>query len=93
MDEDSKQYVKCGTHGERTAAVVCCHHLAAKDEVVGFVENSADPEDLQAWCDACEQVFLTEGGLTENFRRFNDFRVVCDFCYASLRDRHSRLEG
>lgn len=93
MASDSKSHVKCGTHGDRVAAVVCRHHLESKDQSVGFVENSADPDDLQAWCDACEQVFLAEGGLTETFRRFNDFRVVCDFCYAAMRDRHSRLEG
>jgi len=93
MTGDAKHRVKCGTHGDRTPAVVCRHHLESRDEVVGFVENSADPDDLQAWCDACEQVFLAEDGLTETFRRFNDFRVVCDFCYASLRDRHTHLEG
>jgi hypothetical protein len=93
MADEATSLVRCGTHGDRTPAVVCCHHLAAKYEAVGFVENSTDPEDLQAWCDACEQVFLAEGGLTEAFRRFNDLRVVCDFCYATMRNRHGRFGG
>jgi hypothetical protein len=93
MGDDAKASVRCGTHGNRTPAVVCCHHVISKDAVVGFVENSTDPDDLQAWCDACEQMFLAEGGLTDAFRRFNDLRIVCDFCYAGLRDRHTHLEG
>lgn len=55
---------------------------------MGFVENSSDPEDLQAWCDACEALFIAEGDMTECFRQFNDFAVVCDSCYAILKARH-----
>jgi hypothetical protein len=77
-------------HGSLTAAVVCCHHVSAQDEVVGFVENSSDPNDLQAWCDQCEAFFEREGALTEDFQRFNDFAVVCVVCYSELKARHSR---
>jgi hypothetical protein len=82
--------IKCGTHGEQAAAVVCAHMLAASDRVVGFVENSSEPDNLQAWCDECEQVFLAEGGLTEAFEDFNDRQVVCSECYALLKARHER---
>jgi len=83
--------VKCGTHGERVAAIVCRHMLNSKDKAVGFVENSSDPSDLQAWCDECEAFFVQEDALTEAFKAFNDSAVVCDFCYASLKERHSGL--
>jgi hypothetical protein len=63
--------------------------LSSKDEVVGFVENSSDPTDLQAWCATCEQVFLTEGDKTPRFLEFNQMALVCDVCYANLKDRHS----
>jgi hypothetical protein len=46
--------------------------------VAGFVENSSDPDDLQAWCAACEELFIREGEMTEAFRAFNDMKVVCD---------------
>src|SRR5579859_4367265 len=49
--------VDCGTHGTHPGAVVCRHLVEAKDRVVGFVENSSEPDDLQAWCDACEAMF------------------------------------
>lgn len=81
--------VNCGTHGRRAAAVVCCHLLEARDAIVGFIENCSDPDDLQAWCARCEAMFLTAGELTDDFRRFNDFRVVCDFCYIAIRERHA----
>lgn len=84
------QFVQCGTHGKVRSAVVCGHMISAKEKIVGFVENSSDPDDLQAWCEMCEAMFLREGSLTEAFRRFTDMTIVCEFCYASLRARHLR---
>lgn len=83
--------VTCERHGELVAAVVCRHHLEVSDHPVGFVENSDDPNDQQAWCDNCEQLFLREGDMTEEFRRFNDFAVVCVNCYAQLRAVHAHI--
>jgi hypothetical protein len=81
--------ISCDTHGERTSAVVCRHHLDVRDRSVGFCENSSDPEDLQAWCAACEELFVRLGAMTEEFRQFNDFALVCVACYADLKARHS----
>jgi hypothetical protein len=58
-DDDSDAeptMVDCGVHGMRRATVVCRHLLRRTDAIVGFIENSSDPHDLQAWCDACEDV-------------------------------------
>jgi hypothetical protein len=79
-------------HGERPSAVVCCHMIRAKDEIVGFVENRADPNDLQAWCGACEAMFLSEGDKTASFLAFNDMVLVCDICFSKLKARHSGSE-
>lgn len=84
--------IQC-THGNRPAALVCCHLVDAKDEVVGFVENSSEPDDLQAWCAACEAMFLREGDRTEAFRAFHDGKVVCDVCYADIKARHSVFDS
>jgi hypothetical protein len=67
--------------------------IQIKDRAVGFVENSSDPGDLQAWCQACENLFETEDGLTEAFRAFNDFAVVCDLCYQEMKLRHGSPQG
>jgi hypothetical protein len=84
-----RQIVRCGTHGTRTSAVVCRHIVEASDKVVGFVENSSDPDDLQAWCNECEGFFATEGAMTERFKAFHGHLIVCDFCYAAFKIRHS----
>ncbi|MBU2983993.1 hypothetical protein KO528_01400 [Saccharophagus degradans] len=74
-------FVDCGIHGKRVAAVVCCHMLKPEGEKVGFIENSSEPNDLQAWCYKCESVYEAESGMTERFREFNKMAVVCVACY------------
>lgn len=81
--------IKCGTHGSRVAAVVCQHMVESKDKPVGFVENSPEPDDLQAWCNECERLFTAEGSMTDRFKAFHGHVIVCDFCYDTLKNRHS----
>jgi hypothetical protein len=85
--------IQCSNHGERPSAVVCRHHIEVHDRSVGFIENSSDPSDLQGWCEDCEAEFLRQGGMTEAFRRFNAFAIVCVDCYASIKARHSTPSG
>ena len=82
-------YVDCGPHGKRVAAVVCCHMIEVT-RAVGFIENSSDPIDLQAWCERCEEMFLAEGDKTKAFEAFNDRAIVCCVCYGELKAKHSR---
>ncbi|MFZ4081890.1 MAG: hypothetical protein ACOYKN_11735 [Pirellula sp.] len=89
MPKKKPYYVKCQQHGKQMTAVVCCHMIDAVDPV-GFVENSSDPEDLQAWCEECERLFVSETEMTEAFVAFNDFAVVCRDCYHDLEKQHSR---
>ena len=78
------------THGPRIPAVVCSHHVEnTTGPSLGFVENSSEPDDLQAWCDDCERMYEREGEMTPAFRKFNDFAVVCDRCYTRIRKRHT----
>ena len=60
--------------------------------VLGFVEDN-DPDDPLAWCNDCEQMYLREQDWTEAFKRFTDLKVVCDVCYANLKELHSTTEG
>ncbi len=89
MADEKPLMVDCGSHGRRVAAVVCRHLVDEKDRKVGFVENSSEPNDLQAWCDDCEQLFLEEGEMTDRFREFNQMALVCVVCYAEIKGRHS----
>lgn len=83
--------IDCGCHGKRVAAVVCRHMVKTKEKVVGFVENNSDPNDLQAWCDACEAMYLREQELTPAFKEFNDMAIVCIVCYQQLKIQHSHI--
>jgi hypothetical protein len=60
---------------------------------VGFVENSDDPKDLQAWCHACEAKWQEEGDMTEAFREFNGMILICVSCYAEAKSRHTIEES
>ena len=81
--------INCGSHGDRISAVVCRHMLETLEPAVGVVENNDDPNDLQAWCFACEEKYQEEGDLTEAFREFNDMALVCVVCYAEIKERHT----
>ena len=89
MSNGEPLYIDCGPHGKRVAAVVC-RHMIDSNEAVGFVENSSDPDDLQAWCDKCEEMFLSEGDKTAAFEAFNRRAMVCCVCYADLKAFHCR---
>jgi hypothetical protein len=55
----------------------------------GFVENSSDPNDLQAWCYLCEETFQREGDMTDAFKEFNGTAIVCVVCYDEIKSRHT----
>ena len=89
MTTTEPMMVKCGSHGERVSAVVCKHVLQSQPAPAGFIENSDDTNDLQAWCYHCEEKFQQEGGMTDAFKEFNDMAIVCVVCYGEAKSRHT----
>lgn len=81
--------IACDRHGRDVCAIVCQHHVRVRDRAAGFIENSSDPDDLQAWCRACEDRFIAEGAPTRAFLLFNLFAVVCATCYREMKWRHA----
>jgi hypothetical protein len=59
------------------------------DAPLGFIENTDDPNDLQAWCYACEEMFQKEGDRTEAFLAFNSMGIVCVVCYSEFQTLHT----
>ena len=88
MTDEGPLYVDCDRHGRGIAAVVCRHLCDRESPPRGFIENSSEPGDLQAWCYDCETMFEQEGEMNEAFRQFNDMALVCEACYAEIRERH-----
>jgi hypothetical protein len=89
MADTEPMMIDCGTHGQRVSAVVCRHMLQTEPSPSGFVENSDDVNDLQAWCYLCEEKFEQEGGMTDNFKEFNGMTIVCIVCYNDSKLRHA----
>lgn len=87
-DTDDDRTIECETHGTRTSAIVCCHLLRGTDLVLGFVQDS-DPDDPMAWCDDCERMYSREQAWTPAFKQFAKLKVVCNACYAQLKELHS----
>src|SRR5262245_44183146 len=87
---DEPLTIECDVHGPQPSAVVCCHLLRPTDMNLGFVENGWHPDDQQAWSHDWEANFLREQGLTDAFREFNSFAVVCIGCYGRMNELHSR---
>jgi hypothetical protein len=56
---------------------------------VGFIENSSDENDLQAWCEQCEAMFVSEGDKTDAFEAFNDRAIVCCDCYHAIKSKQA----
>ena len=83
--------IDCGPHGQRVATVACRHLLRRWPAPAGFIENSSDPNDLQAWCYLCEEKFQLEGDLTDAFQDFSGTVIICVVCYAEAKARHSIL--
>lgn len=85
MDDDEALFIDCESHQRQRAAVLCQHLADPAALALGFVENCSDPDDLQAWCSACEALFVLEGGMTPAFRELNGMQVVCVQCYEAAR--------
>jgi hypothetical protein len=92
VDTENPVFINCEDHGRRVGGVICCHVHGENSPDRQFLENRSDPDDLQGWCDLCEQKFRDEGGMTPTFLEFNDAKLVCDIHYRMFRDRLPRLE-
>jgi hypothetical protein len=84
------QLVRCGTHGMSQPSFVCRH--VATGEGLGF-HTSQNPDSVRpdAWCDACDEVFLAEGGeWTERAEEKAHITLLCAGCYDEAKARSLR---
>jgi len=86
---DEPLFINCDRHGKSIAASVCGHLVKNQTVPLGFIENSSDPNNLQAWCYACEYVFLQEEDKTEKFIKFTYHSMVCSQCYEEIKSFHN----
>jgi hypothetical protein len=85
---ENEALIDCECHGKSLAAMVCEHLTVFQDQPAGFIENSNVPDNLQAWCNACEALYNIEESLTEKFKAFNNMSVVCSKCYQDIKRKN-----
>jgi hypothetical protein len=89
MDEIQKS-VECSEHGVGDATYVCQHLVSGIAS--GFHCDHDDGDQFQgwpdAWCDACDRVYKSEGGWNERSEALVGVRLLCDRCYQRVRERN-----
>lgn len=89
--DDSKQLVDCDCHGLKRIAFVCVHlndvTRQGFNEAFETKENMdlEEDQDLQAWCDECEQIRLKHDGWNEESEKLTDIKLICEDCYFELK--------
>ena len=90
MNEENKR-VECGKHGTRYPAYVC-QHLNLQTRVGFYEPFASDPgvtysdDELNAWCDACDEVLLRVGEWNDESEAFAKIKLVCDVCYFDMKE-------
>ena len=82
--------IDCDRHGKKYASIVCRHLLNEKNNSLGFIENSSEPRDYQAWCNDCESIYLEEQDRTAKFEEYSDPAIVCEECYMEIKAIHAK---
>jgi hypothetical protein len=79
--------IKCREHSEGIATFIC-QHLHINPEQLWF-SNPPIEEDPwpDAWCSACEALFLEYGEWNEHSEKKREIVAICHHCYAALRSR------
>ena len=81
--------VECPAHGSQEATYVC-HHLAESLRTGKKVGFYCAPEPRgDAWCAACEEVRVREGGESGDWNdkseSFAKIKLLCGACYDNVR--------
>lgn len=84
--------IECIKHETSDSSIICGHLLNNKGNTLGFVENSVEKGNFQAWCFDCESLFLKEVDKTEKFLKFNNMTVVCEACYLDIKKHHEQID-
>jgi hypothetical protein len=82
--------VECGEHGRRPAAYVCAHLVGGDGLGFNADEPTGDNPWPDAWCDDCDVIWERVGGWENVPEEDVQISLICDACYAKIRDRNLR---
>ena len=91
--ERDRNVVHCDAHGLSEQTFVC-QHLVTGEELGFFAANDGSSKRPDAWCGACEQVRIREGGgWNETSELFAGITLICGKCYDDAKARNARADG
>lgn len=87
-----EQVLDCPNHGLQRKAFVCQHLNLEKP--IGFIEvfdtypkmELEDDEDLQAWCNDCENIRRKYNGWNEKSEQYAQIKLICENCYFEIKN-------
>jgi hypothetical protein len=89
---DPSERVECSVHGPGVATFTCQHlRLGSACGFFRASEDLASDPYPDAWCSACEEVFVREDGWNDRSVEFAKISVLCPGCYEDSRHRNERL--
>ncbi len=94
---NTQKLVDCCAHGERYPAYVC-RHLNLHTPVGFYEPFDSDPtktyanEELNAWCDACDEVLWEVGEWNEESEAFALIKLVCDKCFFKMKELNQHYQ-
>lgn len=77
----------CLLHKKEATAIICVHLWGMQGDLIGFNVPEDIKNDLQGWCDKCEEILNASGGWTNSALEYADFRPCCVGCFISKKRR------
>ena len=78
----------CSLNEKKPAAILCKHLAAGEDKPIGFNVPADMENDLEGWCDECEEVLKKAGDKwTKVASEFAGFRPICIGCFLAIKNR------
>jgi hypothetical protein len=91
---DKPNQIVCESHGSSPATYVCQHLVIDPVQRWHCALPSIENPRPDAWCDACETVFLRDGEWNDKNEGEVEISILCGHCYdRKLGDSVGRLEG
>ena len=88
--------VNCHCHGESDYGLVCIHLDEQKDDAspLKYYWGESEPTDASrsevenVWCEACDEILISENEWNEVSEGYADIQVVCLACLAEIKSRN-----
>lgn len=81
------QLVECSQHSKGFATYICGHLLANPAQEWFSKKPDGEQQWPDAWCSACEALFLEQGEWNEKNESQANIKMICHHCYERFRSQ------